>query len=240
LTYLFGGHKVVVRAGRLAAFWAAIPHQIVQSVGCSEYFVATIPLAWALQCQLPEHMVRALLSGQIVSQRDRSQSDGDELLFARWFEDLRLADGERRRIVLLETEARLRRLALSLPARMAARAGDGRPPASAQIRKVEQMAGFIVRHYTQPLRVADIADAVNLHPNYAMNLFRKAFGVTLVDYLTQHRISHAQRLLATTDRAVLDIAMDCGFNSISRFNDAFRRACTCSPRQYRQSHQHGS
>ena len=77
---------------------------------------------------------------------------------------------------------------------------------------------------------------MKLHPNYAMNLFQKTFGTTLINYLTQHRVSHAQRLLATTDQTITDIAFNSGFNSISRFNDAFRRACGCSPREYRRSH----
>jgi len=36
---------------------------------------------------------------------------------------------------------------------------------------------------------------------------------------------------------VVDVAFDSGFNSISRFNEAFRRACGCSPRQYRLHHE---
>jgi AraC-like DNA-binding protein len=69
-----------------------------------------------------------------------------------------------------------------------------------------------------------------------MSLFKKAFGTTLIDYLTHHRISHAQRLLATTDAKIVEIAFSSGFNSISRFNEAFRRACNCTPREYRRQH----
>lgn len=65
-----------------------------------------------------------------------------------------------------------------------------------------------------------------------MNLFQKTFGTTLIHYLTGHRVSHAQRLLATTDMTVADVA----FNSISRFNEAFWRSCGYSPRKYRRTH----
>jgi len=76
-----------------------------------------------------------------------------------------------------------------------------------------------------------------LHPNYAMSLFKKAFGTTLIEYLTHHRVSHAQRLLATTDEKIVEVAFNSGFNSISRFNEAFRRACNCAPREYRLHHE---
>jgi AraC-like DNA-binding protein len=70
-----------------------------------------------------------------------------------------------------------------------------------------------------------------------MTLFKRAFGTTLLAYLTQHRISHAQRLLATTEEKILVAALDSGFNSLSRFNAAFKEACGCSPREYRRLHQ---
>ena|SRR5476649_1655420 len=99
------------------------------------------------------------------------------------------------------------------------------------------MACFIAQRYTERLTVEEIGKFVKLHPNYAMNLFQKTFGTTLINYLTQHRVSHAQRLLVTTDSTIADVAFDSGFNSISRFNDAFRRAGGCSPREYRRSHE---
>src|SRR5204862_3730801 len=38
LTYLLGGRKVRFEAGRLSAFWAAIPHQIIDFGDETEYF----------------------------------------------------------------------------------------------------------------------------------------------------------------------------------------------------------
>jgi AraC family transcriptional regulator, melibiose operon regulatory protein len=52
-------------------------------------------------------------------------------------------------------------------------------------------------------------------------------------FITQHRISHAQRLLVTTDDRIVSIAVEAGFQSISRVNEAFKTACGRSPRQYR-------
>ena len=46
--------------------------------------------------------------------------------------------------------------------------------------------------YTQPAKIAEV---VHLHPNYAMQLFRKCTGHTIVAYLTQYRIAHALSLI---------------------------------------------
>ncbi len=239
LTYLLGGRKVRVEANRITAFWAAIPHQIIDFGGETEYFVATLPLPWFLQCRLPDHLVQPLLQGQMISDPTDELANSDGQLFAQWERDLARDHAELKKAVLLEMEARLLRLALAIPAvRGAAASARKRPVGLSEggLNKVEQMACLIAQRYTDRLTVDEIGKSVKLHPNYAMSLFQKTFGTTLIEYLTQHRISHAQRLLATSDLKIVDIAFSSGFTSISRFNDAFRRACGCSPREYRRHH----
>ena len=89
----------------------------------------------------------------------------------------------------------------------------------------------------KPLTTDEIARAVGLHPNYAMALFRKTFGTTMVEFLLQHRLSHAQRLLVTTDDPIIEVGAAAGFQSLSRFNEFFKQACGHPPRVYRKSHQ---
>lgn len=240
LTYLLGGRKVRVEANRLTAFWAAIPHQILEYGEETEYFVATLPLPWFLQCRLPDHLVQPLLQGQILSELSGDLAPADGPQFARWERDLLCDQADLKKAVLLEMEARLLRFALSVPTTRPPAVSNRRRPVGLSdggLNKVEQMACLIAQRYTERLTVEDIGKSVRLHPNYAMSLFQKTFGTTLIEYLTQHRVSHAQRLLATTELKIVDVAFSSGFTSISRFNDAFRRACGCSPRQYRQHHQ---
>lgn len=241
LTYLLGGRKVRVEANRITAFWAAIPHQIIDFARETEYFVATLPLPWFLQCRLPDHLVQPLLQGQMVSDPTKEHASSDSQLFSRWERDLTREQPELKKAVLLEMEARLLRFALAVPtvSRGALASTRKRPVGLSEggLNKVEQMACLIAQRYTDRLTVDEIGKSVKLHPNYAMSLFQKTFGTTLIEYLTQHRVSHAQRLLATSDMKIVDVAFTSGFTSISRFNDAFRRACGCSPRQYRQHHQ---
>ncbi|MBE7538681.1 MAG: helix-turn-helix domain-containing protein [Opitutaceae bacterium] len=245
VTYLLGGRVVKVEADELAVFWASIPHQIKEFDHDTRYFAATIPLSWFLQCRFPERFVQPLLRGEVISENVSCRVQQDRDLFSQWESDLANADEDVRHLVMLEMEARLRRLLRSLPASSDA-AGSARsrrraaPLHCGELNKVEQMACLIAQRYTEALTVEEIGRCVGLHPNYAMGLFKKAFGTTLIDYLTRHRVSHAQRLLATTDEKILEIAMTSGFNSLSRFNEAFRRVCGCTPREYRIEHPFGS
>jgi AraC family transcriptional regulator, melibiose operon regulatory protein len=238
VTYLLGGSTVEVKTNRLTAFWAAIPHQIIDYEAATEYFVATLPLAWFLQSQLPDALVQPLMRGEVVEEPQPDRADFDTALFRQWEGDLRKNSRVIREIVTVEMKTRLQRLALALESAKA----DPRPrrlPAKLQVsglNKVEQMVCHIAQNYMEPITAADIGRVAGLHPNSAMRLFKKTFGTTLVDHLTHHRIFHAKRLLATTDQKIVDIAFSSGFNSISRFNEAFRRASGCTPRAFRAEH----
>jgi AraC-like DNA-binding protein len=239
LTYLLGGHKIHIQKGQMGAFWASIPHQIIDFAEGTDYFVVTIPLVWFLQRRLPESLVQLLMRGELALEDEKSRADCDKALFLQWEKDLKNPDQATKDIIILEMEARLRRMAAAIAAAASSRPACAHAPFSFQqggLNKVEQMACYIARHYAEPLTVADISKETGLHPNYAMNLFKKAFGMTLLDYLIHHRVSHAQRQLITTDEKIVDIALAAGFNSISRFNEAFRHSCGCTPRDYRINH----
>jgi len=238
LTYLLAGRKVTVNARRLSLFWAAIPHQIISFEGQHPYYVLTIPLAWFLRLKLPNRLMKPLLHGHCICEPDDRRSALDLALCKTWLDDLQSSVQERHRVALLEIEGRLARLALSLPEEAAQTQPKSARPTSlgeGGLSKVEQMAAFIAQHYTEPLTIQRISEMIGLKPNYAMTLFQSTFGTTLITYLTELRVSSAQRLLVTTDDTVANIALNSGFNSISRFNAAFKAICEMSPRDYRKT-----
>jgi AraC family transcriptional regulator, melibiose operon regulatory protein len=239
LVYLLGGRKVVVPAGRLTIFWAGISHQIVDFEGLTDYFVMTIPLAWFLQWRLPERFTQSILQGGTMSEPDKSLLALDRARFEQWCEDVQIASEDCRQISLLEVEARLRRLALSVPAALRFPSRRKSPAVLDQrhLSRAEEMACFIAQNYAQPLTAEMVGKHAGLHPNYAMALFQRTFGTTLINYVTQHRLSHAQRLLVTTKDLIVNIAFSSGFGSLSRFNEAFRLSFGCTPREYRKLHQ---
>jgi len=226
ITYLHRDTLVTIPAGRLAIFWAAIPHQLIEGDESTFYYV-TIPLETFLAWKLPQPFTQALLFGDLVLDDDRENMLYNHTLFQRWYADL---DGERSFIALMEIEARLWRLAL------ATRQGRGHgqlQPLHAAHNKASQMARFIVDAYAEPLTVEAISASVGLHPNYAMQLFKRIFGLSLLEYVIQYRVAQAQRLLATTEENVLTIAIQAGFGSSSNFYMAFKKYCGQSPNAYR-------
>ncbi len=229
LTYLLAGSVVSVPPGRLSLFWAGMPHSVVGRTEVEEFYWVYVPLVWVLRLGLPSSFMRRLVSGEMI--RDAEPLETDRPTLDRWCSELPHADGERRRLVIREVEARIMRLAL---AQTGEEGGEHVPSEVGAVRKVSEMARFVAENHAGPLRSDDVARQVGLHPNYAMTLFRRHYGMTLGGYLTRLRVCQAQYLLLSTDWEVSRIAFETGFGSLSRFYEAFRAVSGQTPRKYRR------
>ncbi len=74
-----------------------------------------------------------------------------------------------------------------------------------------------------------------LNTSYLSSLFKKETGVTLTDYVNQHRIDYAKRLLKSTTLSIQTVAATVGISDIHYFTRLFRRITGCSPREFRKS-----
>ncbi|MFL9836688.1 helix-turn-helix domain-containing protein [Flavobacterium sp. ST-75] len=230
ITYLFQDKPIIIPAKKIAVFWGLVPHQIIHYDNSQPYFVCTIPFSQFLEWQLPTNFVRCILNGEIVHETSEEFSCYDEFLFGKWIKEIE--DKDFSEVALIEMRARLMRLAVNQSYTHSKSNSD---IMSREITVVEKIAIYIAQNYRNPLKVTDIGKAVGLHPDYANNIFKKAFGCTLSDYIIHERVSHAQRKLVASNISITQIAFDCGFNSISSFNTAFLKINNCTPREFRKN-----
>lgn len=240
MEYFAAGRFHQLSEGELAVFWAGMPHQLVRVEAQTECVWVVIALSWLMQWRLPDWTQR-LLHGAFIRQTPSHEysCSADRTLFEGWARDMNPTQSpspglEMRRIIALEIEARLRRLALCSQSGnedfSSAKSAVSNEATGGQ---VERIAAFLSRNYREELTAAQIGRAVGLHPNYAMQLFKSGCGLSLWDYLMRLRVSHAQRLLLTTDMTIERIASESGFASRSRFYAAFKNVCSQSPRAFR-------
>ena len=67
-------------------------------------------------------------------------------------------------------------------------------------------------------------------------LFKKYTGKTLVEYVNDVKIVYAKRLLRTTQKSIIDISLDLGYNSVSSFNHNFKAITSLTPTKYRKKY----
>ena len=81
---------------------------------------------------------------------------------------------------------------------------------------------FMDTHYTEPIKMQDVAASLNIHPNYLCAVFKKTYGQTPSDYLRSIRMSQASMLLDLTDYSVSMIAGSLGYANPFQFSAAFK------------------
>jgi AraC-like DNA-binding protein len=84
------------------------------------------------------------------------------------------------------------------------------------------------------LSLEQAAELCHLSPSYFSRVFKKHFRVAYSDYLIQHKLYNAARLLGQSTVSVTDIAYDLGFSSPSYFIKQFKYHFKITPHQYRQ------
>lgn len=88
--------------------------------------------------------------------------------------------------------------------------------------------------YLNPrLKLSDVAMMVGTNRTYLSRFFNQENGKTFYDYVNNYRVKHAETLLETTDKPLLIVAEESGFNSQSTFRRVFIAVHKCSPSEYR-------
>lgn len=103
---------------------------------------------------------------------------------------------------------------------------------------IAKARAFIAAHQAEEIALADVAHAVGLSEFYFCKMFKKATGVTFVDYLARTRVESLKQLLLNPHKRVSEAAYEVGFQSLSQFNRVFRRVAGEAPSSYRDRLHH--
>lgn len=92
----------------------------------------------------------------------------------------------------------------------------------------------IERRYAEPLSLRDVAKAIGMTPGHLTTLVRRRTGRTVVDWITERRMTQARQLLTHTDLPVGEIARRVGVPDAGYFARLFRHGNGMTARAWRQ------
>lgn len=104
--------------------------------------------------------------------------------------------------------------------------------ASDRFRKITE---YIMQNFDRDISLTEIASVAGMGVTAFCNFFKEQFRVTFVEYLNTVRIGHACKLLGDSDRNVVEVAYECGFNNLANFNRQFRKFKDMTPTSYRRT-----
>lgn len=102
--------------------------------------------------------------------------------------------------------------------------------------RIGRVQTYIELHCGEDLTVSNLAMNANMSVSNFNRLFTKEVGTSPKNYLTGVRLNKAIKLLRRNDFSVSEIAVQCGFSSLSHFSAAFRKFYDMSPSDYREKY----
>jgi AraC family transcriptional regulator len=101
------------------------------------------------------------------------------------------------------------------------------------VRRLHRARDYMDGNLDRPLMLRSIAREACLSSFHFHRSFRAVFHETPHTYVTRRRLDRAAVLLQRTDRAVIDVALEVGFENAAHFSRVFKRRFGSSPRGYR-------
>jgi len=98
---------------------------------------------------------------------------------------------------------------------------------------IDKAIGFIQKNSKENLSLQSIADNAGFSLTYFESIFRKHTGYSPVEYSRIYKLTRSALDLRRTEKSVLDIALDYGYESPESFSRAFKIFYGISPSEYR-------
>jgi AraC family transcriptional regulator len=89
--------------------------------------------------------------------------------------------------------------------------------------------------FAEPLRAAEIAREVSVHPAHLARAFRQCFRMSMGAYVRRLRLEWVARELAGSETTLAGLALAAGFADQSHFTRAFKRYSGLTPSAYRRT-----
>lgn len=111
--------------------------------------------------------------------------------------------------------------------------GSGPPPATGRPEWLSAACAAMRSEENLREGVPRMLDLTHVSPAHLSRSMRRHYGTSPTAYVTELRLQHATKLLATTTAQIVEIAHRCGFNSQSYFSRCFTQAYGVPPGRFR-------
>lgn len=100
--------------------------------------------------------------------------------------------------------------------------------------KIVVVMQYINSHYKSDIDLDELSNIAGYSKFHFSRIFKQYTGMNHTEYLNQVRIKEAENMLQVHDMPITEIAMNCGFNSISTFNRVFKKVKNYTPSQFKE------
>lgn len=100
----------------------------------------------------------------------------------------------------------------------------------------KKITDYLNNRSDSDITVAELAKKFHVSKSHLQNTFRGVYGTSVFNYMRIRKMHSAALKLARTEKSVLEIANECGYENASKFAAAFREIMGELPGEYRKNH----
>ncbi len=100
--------------------------------------------------------------------------------------------------------------------------------------RMDKVFKYLFNNFSNEVKLDDVAAIANMNKQAFCRFFKTRSQKTLVEFINEIRIAHAIKLMNAKDMNIGAIAYDCGYNSISNFNNFFKRVTGQTPSSFKK------
>ena len=93
----------------------------------------------------------------------------------------------------------------------------------------------VKEHFAENIKLKDLSKKYYVNSSYLGQIFRKKYGQSFKDYLSNYRINEAAQMLLKTDKKISVIAEEVGYHDTDYFISRFIEQKGCTPARYRKN-----
>ena len=91
---------------------------------------------------------------------------------------------------------------------------------------------FVEENYKSDCTLRSLSSYTSYNYVYLSRFFKQCTKTTFIDYVNRYRIDEACYLLKNSELSILQIAYECGFDSLRSFNRNFKKIMNITPSEY--------
>lgn len=100
---------------------------------------------------------------------------------------------------------------------------------------INETIKYIEEHYSELISLSDIAEELNITPQYLSRKFKEVKKQTLISFINDYRLNNAKELLMTTKLTIAQISDRTGFSNSKYYIKKFKGKYGITPAAYRIS-----
>lgn len=104
-----------------------------------------------------------------------------------------------------------------------------------QVKLAKAVCSYVCMNIGTHFTIDQLAEHFGVSPTHLKNSFRSVYGSSVYAFVRTQKMLAAAHMLQNTDRTILDIAGECGYDNGSKFSKAFSSVMGVTPSEFRKN-----